>query len=226
MENKDDLYSNILSDGPSPSTLFLILSRMKKTGQLKEVIQECLKALSIYPNDIYIRRLLAEIYFEEGQLSQAEAELDKVIARINDLISCYSLQARIFLQQGKESEALASLKLYLSHRPNDQTALNLFNQLQTTLTPFKEEGLPDIDSVTLAETHFDQGRIEEAVETYERIIAQNPDNITLRERLDEIKGIMGKMTEDRRKEKIISILESWLSSLREGSKAGLNENII
>jgi len=221
MENSDDLYSNILTDGPSPSTLFLILSRMKKTGQLKEVIQECLRALSIYPNDIYIRRLLAETYFEDGQLSQAESELDKVIARFNDLISCYSLKARIFLQQGRESEALAALKLYLSHRPDDQTALNLYNQLQTTLTPFKEKkGMPDIDSVNIAENHFDQGRIEEAIETYKRIIAQNPDNITFRERFDEIKGIMDRMVRDRRKEKIISILESWLSTLREGSKAG------
>jgi len=221
MENSDDLYSNILTDGPSPSTLFLILSRMKKTGQLKEVIQECLRALSIYPNDIYIRRLLAETYFEDGQLSQAESELDKVIARFNDLISCYSLKARIFLQQGRESEALAALKLYLSHRPDDQTALNLYNQLQTTLTPFKEKkGMPDIDSVNIAENHLDQGRIEEAIETYKRIIAQNPDNITFRERFDEIKGIMDRMVRDRRKEKIISILESWLSTLREGSKAG------
>ncbi|MGD9320343.1 MAG: hypothetical protein PVH99_10275 [Desulfobacteraceae bacterium] len=77
MANTDELYRRILADAPSPKTLFHLLSNLKKEGQLRRVIQESVKALNAYPNDIHIRRLLAETYFDapgrdgigEGQLT-------------------------------------------------------------------------------------------------------------------------------------------------------------
>jgi tetratricopeptide (TPR) repeat protein len=154
MEISDPLYNEILANGPSPGTLFLVLSRMKENGQMKEVIQECLKALSVYPNDIHIRTLLAESYLEEGQLSQAESELEKVVARIDDLISAYILQAEIFIRQKRTQEAVKALKLYLAHHPDDDSALYLLNELQTTSPdlvsmerPDERKDMPDHDQV-------------------------------------------------------------------------------
>ncbi|MDY7036844.1 MAG: hypothetical protein SV375_11870, partial [Thermodesulfobacteriota bacterium] len=66
MGTSDDLYNQILNNAPSPGTLFLVLSRLKEEGQLKRVIQECIKALNIYPDDIQIRQLLAESYLKSG----------------------------------------------------------------------------------------------------------------------------------------------------------------
>jgi tetratricopeptide (TPR) repeat protein len=127
---------------------------MKENGQMKEVIQECLKALSVYPNDIHIRTLLAESYLEEGQLSQAESELEKVVARIDDLISAYILQAEIFIRQKRTQEAVKALKLYLAHHPDDDSALYLLNELQTTSPdlvsmerPDERKDMPDHDQV-------------------------------------------------------------------------------
>ena len=154
MEISDPLYNEILANGPSPGALFLVLSRMKENGQMKEVIQECLKALSVYPNDIHIRTLLAESYLEEGQLSQAESELEKVVARIDDLISAYILQAEIFIRQKRTQEAVKALKLYLAHHPDDDSALYLLNELQTTSPdlvsmerPDERKDMPDHDQV-------------------------------------------------------------------------------
>jgi len=154
MEISDPLYNEIFANGPSPGTLFLVLSRMKENGQMKEVIQECLKALSVYPNDIHIRTLLAESYLEEGQLSQAESELEKVVARIDDLISAYILQAEIFIRQKRTQEAVKALKLYLAHHPDDDSALYLLNELQTTSPdlvsmerPDERKDMPDHDQV-------------------------------------------------------------------------------
>ena len=73
MDNSDTLFNEILANRPSPETVFLILSRMKEEGLLNRVIQECLKVLDAYPNDIYIRRLLAESYFESDQITEASS---------------------------------------------------------------------------------------------------------------------------------------------------------
>jgi tetratricopeptide (TPR) repeat protein len=195
MKNTFPLYREILASGPSPGTIFLVLTRMKETGRTEEVIQECLKALAVYPNDINIRTLLAESYIEEEQLSLAESELKKVAAQIDDMVSSYILQAEIFIRQKKTQEAAKALNLYLAHHPDDDSALYLLNKLQTTETFPSSESTPSPDLVS----------------------PETP---------DEIKGIPDHMPEKgmarKRKEKMIAVLQSWLGSIREQSKTGLN----
>ena len=129
-QGRDDLYNEILRNGPSPGTILLVLSELKKDGQLKQAIQECIKALSVHPHDVSIRRLLAETYFEAGLITQAEAELETVTAGIGDLSAAYKLQAEIYSQQRREEEAAKALKIYLVHRPDDQEAHHLLEALE------------------------------------------------------------------------------------------------
>jgi predicted Zn-dependent protease len=178
MEDIHAVFSEILASSPSPGTLLLVLSRMKKRGELKEVIRECRRALSIYPNDIHIRRLLAEAYLEEGELSQAGLELEKVTAHIDELISSYSLQAEIFHKQGRDREAVQALKLYLAHRPDDEGRITLLGRLRKAN-----------QRVTPGRTEAAENNSEESIET--------------------------------KKKKMITILESWLSSIHEWSEKEL-----
>jgi tetratricopeptide (TPR) repeat protein len=181
MEDIHAVFNEILAKGPSPGTLLLVLSRMKKRGELKEVIRECRRALSINPDDIHIRRLLAEAYLEEGELSQAGLELEKVTARIDELISCYSLQAEIFHKQGRDREAVQAVKLYLAHRPDDEGGIALLGRLQKADLPLTP------------------GRTEAAEDNAEESIKTN-------------------------KKRMITILESWLSSIHEWSETKLHED--
>ena len=249
MVNTDDLYSQILADGPSPKTLFHLLSRLKKEGQLKRVIKESLKALNAYPNDIHIRRLLAQTYFEAGLISQAEAELEKVSALIGDLTDTYKLQAQIYIKQNRKREAARSLELYVAHRPDDQEALDFLNTLTPEQAPVEEreppieeipaqaeeqeieeeapsaeKETPDMATPTLAEIYFEQGQIEQAIDTYQMIVAQNPEDESSKERLEELRTMIAekravaeKQRDEARqkKEKMIAILESWLANIRE-----------
>jgi tetratricopeptide (TPR) repeat protein len=245
MENTDELYVRILADGPSPKTLFHLLSRLKREGQLRRVIQESLKALNANPNDIHIRRLLAETYFEAGLVSQAEAELEKVSALIGDLTDTYKLQAQIYMKQKRRQEATRSLELYLAHRPDDQEALDFLNtltpeqetpvqELQSPMeeipaepeeqeivqeVPAAEVEPPEIATPTLAQIYFEQGQIEEAINTYEMIIAQDPEDESSKRRLEELQTMIaeekGLEQVRQKKEKMIAILESWLANIRD-----------
>lgn len=253
METLDDLFNRILTNGPSPGTLLLVLSKIKEGGNPARVIQECLKALNICPNDIPIRQLLAESYFEAGLLSQAEGELEKVATRMDDLIPIYKLQAEIYRRQRREEEAMDALRLYLAHRPEDEDALHLLDTLKPPeIAPItepeatieevaptveeveereaeslEEEAPPEIATLTLAEIYFDQGQIQEAIDIYEKVVAQNPENNHSKQRLDELKDMMaaGETIEDKgldrirqKKEKMIAILEAWLANIQEKAK--------
>ncbi len=232
MTDQDDLYSQVLTSGPSPGTLVLVLSKLKEAGRLIKVIEECLKALNLYPKDIQIRRLLAETYFEAGLTSQAETELEKVTIQIDDLVSSYKLQAELYAKQGKKMEAFEALKLYLAHRPDDQEALNLLETLEPIEEAMDVEPAshaqggepPKISTVTLAEIYYNQGQIEEAMDIYEKVVAQNPEDQRARIRLKELKamkvadGEIGDEEFDRlrqKKERMIATLELWLAKIHE-----------
>lgn len=252
MGTSDVLYNQILSNGPSPGTLFLVLSRLKEEGHLKWVIQECIKALNIYPEDINIRQLLAESYFETGLLSQAEAELEKVTTQINNLISAYKLRAEIYARQGRIEGAAQALKVYLVHRPEDQESLDLLERIKPSEKPPASETIPVIKEVPgpaekffeelpaapeeeiaeivtpkLAEIYLDQGLIKEAINTYKKVIEQNPKDERSIKRLEELKIMIevGEAVDDidfdtarSKKEKMITILEGWIDNIREWSK--------
>ena len=254
MGKPSDLLGRILTHGPSQNTIFLVLTEMTKEGRFSEVIQECLKALSVYPDDIRLRNLLAESYLEAGFISLAEAELSRVTAELEPLTSAYKLQARIYIQQGKVEESSVSLKRYLALNPDDEEAIDLFVKIlsaeavpEPEVKPFdggakkqpeeeefgedetkaaaaeEEEEIVDLATPTLAELYFSQGQIQEAIETYEKVLLNNPDDKRSEQRLNELRTPHDKETEPQpseedaaraKKEKAIEILEGWLSRVQ------------
>jgi tetratricopeptide (TPR) repeat protein len=241
MVNPDEFYSQILANGPSAGTIFLVLSKLKEEGWSSKVIQGCIKALEIYPYDIHIRMLLANTYYEAGLLSQAEAELERVTTQIGILVPAYKRQAEIYWKQGRIEEAAAALQVYLSHRSDDQEALELLESILPAAVrsaegpseaeeipiAIEQEALPEIATATLAEIYFDQGQIAEAIKTYEKVMAQNPEDKSAGKRLAELKGMMadggaeeGEKTDAvrQKKERMIALLESWLIGIQQRSK--------
>ena len=89
MTSQGALYEQILKRGASSETLRILLSELKKEGNLGKVIQECIKAIQIYPHDPFLRELLAESYLEAGFISQAEMELERLTSQIDELASMY-----------------------------------------------------------------------------------------------------------------------------------------
>ncbi|MBU2497967.1 MAG: hypothetical protein KKE57_03630 [Proteobacteria bacterium] len=262
MTNWDEIYDRIINRGPSSETLFEVLSRLKASGHLTRVVQECIRALASYPDNIPLRHLLAETYFELDLLSQAEAEVEKVTTRLDDLASAYKLHANIYHRQKRDEDSARALKVYLAHRPDDADALHLLERVGEALqepapepaavegpppafheaasegplssaeglgegSPISEgEAFPEIATPTLAEIYFSQGQIPEAVNTYEMVLAQDPEDERSRQRLDELKAMVSaaplmkaKGVDKKRvgKEKMIAILEAWLAGIRKMS---------
>jgi len=130
MTDYDQLLRDILERGPSDETLCLVLTELKNAGHTRTVIRECHRALQHNPEAISLRLLLAEAYFEEARLSQAEAEIETAVSRLDRCASVYLLQAEIYRTQRRNDEALRSLTLYLAHRPHDEKALAMLKDLQ------------------------------------------------------------------------------------------------
>ncbi|MBW2066057.1 MAG: tetratricopeptide repeat protein [Deltaproteobacteria bacterium] len=246
MINPEDFYEEILENGPSQATIFLVLSRMKEEGRPEEVIKRCERALDVYPNDISIRKLLAEAYFESGMISEAEEELERVSQQLDSFASIYRLKAQVLTEQGRNDEAVKALELYLSHNPDDEEALGLLQGLAAEEEPATKRDLPpeeepradleereeqpDIATPTLAEVYFNQGQIQEAIRVYEKVLEKEPEDQFSHHRIEELKSVLegepsppeGEPAREeapdihrKSNERLIAILQSWLSSMRE-----------
>ena len=328
MEKSNDLLGEILNNGPSQGTFFLVLKKMKEQGQSSEVIRECQKALSIYPDDLRLRTLLAESYLDLGFIGLAETELATVTSRLGDLVSAYKLQAEIYTKQQRTEEAVWALNQYLVHRPDDHNALDLLDKIKPPMEGEKPKetqavedfahteearieeqtitGTPEIiedvvrapeediesehvlespelfedvvysqeedilesvvipEDITraleedmdeevvvaelpeerlnqeekdefaelatteLAEIYYNQGLINEAINTYELALLTNPDDKTSMERLAELKALNVDKPEQQtaaddilreRKKRMITVLEEWMDRMQEFSHA-------
>jgi len=216
---------------------------MKEEGHIREVIQVCIRFLSLYPDDVRLRRLLAESYAAVGFIGMAEAEFMKTGRMIDELVSVYRSLARIYETQGRHEEAAAALRRYVAHYPEQPEALESLGRLERALDESKalaetqvpveditwetesaEEELVDFATPTIAELYYAQGRTDAAIQTYESILKNHPEDGASLLRLKELRDMLNPPAkgDDTRpspgrskEERMIAILERWLSSIRE-----------
>ncbi len=240
----EGFYEEVLASSPSTETLLLVLSRLKEEGHGDRVIQECRRALSGAPEDMRIRRLLAETYFEQNRFDEAEGELKRVREGMDCMAGALKLQARLFLEQNRPQEAREAVTLFLAHHPGDPEAGNLLEAVEALREPAPgpededdslrdgpedtqetlEMEVPDISTPTLAEVYFQQGQIQEAIDTYKQVVARNPDDLRSRDRLEELEALSSPPIPSEpeaappppdKKEKLLAVLKAWRSGIRE-----------
>ncbi len=217
MTTLNGIYDEIVDKIATPKARIILLEILKKEGKPEKVIQACLKALESFPDDIGIRKLLAETYFEQRSIELAKVELDNISKQISELSSVFKLQAELFKEENMVEEQINSLKLYLAHHSNDQDAARLLSELGA---PPKEE-VSILPTSTLAEIYYKQGELEEAIKIYTEVVKDFPDDERSKNRLEELKEIKETKESERSheailKEKkltIIGILERWLINI-------------
>jgi tetratricopeptide (TPR) repeat protein len=217
MTDQDALFDKIVRHGASSETLRILLAEYKKSDNPGKALQECIKAVRIYPQNLFLRQMLAESYVEMGFLSQAEMELEKLTSQMEVLIDAYKLQANLYQKQNRREDALRSLRVYLAHCPEDYEALEVYEVLQppgpVMEAPAVDNGEPaplektqavleektelpeetatsEIATSTLAEVYVNQGEIEEALNIYQRVLTRNPQHEKTRQRIEELGAML------------------------------------
>lgn len=224
----EGLYTEIIDKIETPSASFLLVKLLLKEGKIDIAIKACLKALEIFPDDMNIRRLLAQTYFQQGRMELAEKELEKLADQIRELTSVFKLQAKLFKGEERLKEAIRALKIYLVLHKDDKEATQLLSELSSAGK--KEQ--PVLPTPTLAEIFFNQGALEEAIKVYQQVVTANPDDEKSKMRLielEQMKVAEVQKTADETATKgktlrLIGILENWLGAIDSQKVANLAES--
>ncbi|MCG6880373.1 MAG: tetratricopeptide repeat protein [Deltaproteobacteria bacterium] len=241
MEDNTLLYDEILKNGPSQSTLHIVLTRIKDEGRSNEVVKWCIAFLRVYPKDVYLRMLLAESYLDLGLIGQSETEFVKVLSYMNDLLAAHKRLAEIYEKQKRFKEAEAHAKIFLAHHPEDSDMGGLHNRVKVVekaaaggaeeldqewpvLPDGDDESLVAFATPTIAELYFSQGQLDAAVATYEQVVEEHPDDTASAERLlklkDQLKTSLSGTAKEYetvhgQEERLIAVLEKWLPRVGE-----------
>jgi predicted Zn-dependent protease len=224
----EGLYTEIIDKIETPSASALLVRLLLKEGKAEMAIEACLKALEIFPDNMSIRRLLAETYVQQGRMELAERELETLADQIEEFTSVFKLQAKLFKKEEKLDEAIRALEVYLVHHKDDEEAIQLLSELSST-GKGEQHVVP---TPTLAEIFFNQGALEEAIKLYQQVVEGNPDDEKSKMRLNELKqmkvaGVQETAGETATKDKtleLIRILENWLGAVESKRVANLADS--
>lgn len=233
LNRTDELSDLILNNGPSDNTLLLLLNQFKSRGRTGEIIRRCLEAKKRGPNGPGLALLLAEAYLEKGFVGLAEIEIGQVISEIEKYSIAYRLAAEILIRRNRPEDATKLLETYLIHNPDDIEASELLKNIRTVKGRQNETEhekvrvetfSSDLASPTIAEIYYEQGQINEAINTYEKILLKRSEDQKAQKRLEELKTMNLRdektVSSDNRsgsynKERIRNILEGWIFRIKE-----------
>ena len=68
MNEFNGIYDKIVDKIATPEARLILLEILKKGGKPERVIKACRNALKLFPDDIGIRKFLAETYYEQGSI--------------------------------------------------------------------------------------------------------------------------------------------------------------
>ena len=145
--------------------------------------------------------VLGRIFQEQGKSDEAIAEFKKVLEVDSENLMAHSLLGSIFLAQGDYQTAIEEYQQILSLNPDDESAQSSLKQAiekaagdakpKETAKPSAaaEPAAKDpqgTGSVTLGELYLKQGHFDKAIEVFQELLAKDPQNLMLRQKLSEV----------------------------------------
>ncbi len=144
------------------------IQRYIQKGQIDKAIEEYERILRIDPRDYKLRQKLGDLYLRKGKNAEA--------------VNQYMMVAEYYIRDGFILKAIA---LYNQILRTDPTKLAIYEKLAEL---YKKQGLIG-DAVSklrsLAEIYEKQKNLADAIQTWEKIINMDPENVIYRGKLVE-----------------------------------------
>lgn len=157
------------------------------------------KAINLEPTNPVLHTELGKMYLNKRELDKAKEEFEKAIDLKKDYYDAKVQLALVFERKGDNDKAIETLKEVLSQNPNYINAIfNLgriyYNQNEIDLAISQFENVlflfPNHSNslLSLAFCYEKKGDKEKAIQYLEKVLELNPDNLEIKNKLEELKG--------------------------------------
>jgi tetratricopeptide (TPR) repeat protein len=206
--SKDQITSEInelkkkLEENPDSLVFAPLADAYRKQGSLNEAYEICKKGLRKHPTYTSAQVVLGRIYREQGKIGEASAELKKVLDVDPENIMAHSLLGSIYIEKSEYQAAIEEYQKVLTLNPDDEEAQVALKQAiekaaseqqnpdktfkkEATLSEIKTPVKESTATITIAELYLKQGHFDKAIEVFQELLANDPQNLMLRQKLSE-----------------------------------------
>ncbi len=190
-----------LEENPDSLVFAPLADAYRKQGNLDEAFNVCKKGLEKHPTYTSARVVLGRIFQKKGKTEEAVSEFKKVLELDSENLMALSLLGSIFMGKGDYQGAIEEFQKILTLNPDDEEIQESLKQAiekaageqKATKAP-KPDQVPvdkkppkeSTASLTIADLYLKQGHFDKAIEVYQELLADDPQNLMLRQKLSEI----------------------------------------
>jgi tetratricopeptide (TPR) repeat protein len=163
----------------------------RKAGRTADAVGLCREGLHRWPHYTTARLILAKTLLAEGQLEDAQAEVDAILQTSPKDVQCQRLAAEVHRRAGRLDAAVVHLEKAVGLDPGDRESSALLSLLRAdAAAPGDTAGLTRVlGDDTFATLSFgtlclEQGLTDEAALVLTRVVRRSPDNAEARDRLE------------------------------------------
>ena len=207
-------YEEVLEKDPASPTFVFLAQILYKQNKLEQAIGVLIRGLRYNNNNITGRFLLGKIYYERWMIEPAKKELETVFGLAPDNLAAGKMLVEIYKSEENFEKALEILRFVYEFHPSDTGIQSGIKELMETIEAGAKTGSEDtptwgnfqapaetkiekttgpVDATadedfmteTMADLYMEQGVYDKAISIYENILADYPDNPSVRRKLQE-----------------------------------------
>ena len=203
LEPLKEKYQEILENDPNSPVFVMLGEILRKQGEVDRATEILVKGLRNNPGNLTARTILGMIYYDRWMIDQAKKQLEMVISDLPDDLSVSKILIQIYRSEGDLQKAAEisnasfifhpediELRAIISELSEEPRLANRTRGYQPNSGDLNNNDAPpntfndEVYTETLANIYFHQGIYEKALKVFEKLCEQEPENNTIRERLE------------------------------------------
>ena len=213
-----DKYEELLSRDPSTPKFVFLAEILRQQGDGHRATEILIKGLRSNPDSITARSILGKIYYDRWMIDQAKNEMEKVIRVAPDNIDAAKMLIQIYRGEENYNKALETCYSSLIFNPEDDDLTRELKVLQKQVShdgtkttsietgkvandifeiderpeeePLSDSVIDELYTEAMANLYIDQGLYERAIVVLEKLLAREPENTSVRTKLDVAKSFL------------------------------------
>jgi pentatricopeptide repeat protein len=191
-----------LDENPDSLVFAPLADAYRRQGNLKEALEVCKKGLQKHASYTLAQVVLGRILREQGKIDDAAGEFKTVLEIDPDNLLAHNQLGSILLEKKDFQAAIEEFQKVLTLNPDDEDAQKDLkvsiekaageNQDHSSISKVEETSenklIPPKEStatLTLADLYLKQGHFDKAIEVFQELLANDPQNLMLRQKLTE-----------------------------------------
>ncbi len=190
-----------LDENPDSLVFAPLADAHRKQGNIEEALDICKKGLEKHPSYTSARVVLGRIFQEKGKTDEAVSEFKKVLEVDSENLMAHSLLGSIFMVKNDYQAAIEEYQKILTLNPDDEeTQTSLKQAIEKAAGDQKPVPIPKDNSanekktnikestasLTIADLYLKQGHFDKAIEVFQELLGDDPQNLMLRQKLAEV----------------------------------------